>query len=171
MSVKQVDIGSAAGIDEAIRFLKRTMSKKALQKTANGIAKTLLNEAKVEAENVYGDAPVTVSKPQKTEEGYSLVASGPEVAFIEFGIGWGVDAKNEFAKSAHGAPNVSVGSWSKDTEGPFYRSNLRGWHYAGEYITGAETELLPRKGMEAARLYVTDERNVEEATRKVISDD
>lgn len=175
MLVKTIDIGSIAGIDEALTFLEDKMSEKALQDLADKIASELIGGATDVARQMYAGTGVIVTRSAPTETGkHSILATDDEIAFIEFGIGWGVNAKNEFAKTSNGAPPVHVGSWSEQNRrpdgrrGPFYESNYTGWHYGGEYYNGTEADVLPRPGMEMARQYVTDINNINQAVREAL---
>lgn len=168
MLVKTINIGSIAGIEEALTFLENKMSEKALQDLADKIATALIEKGKEVAESEYpGEVGVEAN-------GKTLIARHPEIAFIEFGIGWGVNAKNEFAKTSNGAPPVHVGSWSEQNRrpngkrGPFYESNYTGWHYGGEYINGTEADVLPRPGMEMARQYITNVKNISQVAREAL---
>lgn len=160
---RKIDIGSVAGIDEAIDFLKEFLSQEALQEKIDQVASDLIGEAVDVARETYMGTGVLVTRSAPSETGkHTITATDDEIAFIEFGIGWGVDANNEFAKQSNGAPPVHVGSWSEQNRkpdgrrGPFYESNYMGWHHEGEWITGAETEYLPKPGMENARQYIVD---------------
>lgn len=164
---RKIDIGSVAGIDEAIRFLKNEMSEKAIQAKLDKAFGELLDKAANVANGVYfGKAFADVVSAKYPTYTLRATSENGDLAFIEFGVGWGVNAKNEFA-NAPGAPEVHVGSWSKANEGLFWKSNLRYWYYDKTRYTGHEEEFLARPGMEAARQYVADnwERVVKEVFR------
>lgn len=168
MYVKTINIGSVAGIDEAIAFLEREMSENAIKAKLDTAMRKLLNEAADLATQTYfGFATAELDKQDYPN--YSIKAtstSNEDLAFIEFGVGWGVRANNEFAH-AEGAPDVFVGSWSRANEGRFWQSNLRYWYYGKTRYTGRESELIARPGMETARQYVVDnwERVMKEVFR------
>jgi len=168
MSVKTIDIGSVAGIDEAIAFLEREMSEQAIQAKLDKAFVGLLNKAAEVANGMYfGRAFATVESDKYPT--YTLKATavdGENIAFVEFGVGWGVDARGEFAH-APGAPAVHVGSWSQENGGEFWSSGLRFWHHNRVTYTGHEDQFQARPGMEAARQYVVD--NWEQAVKEVFS--
>lgn len=158
--MKTIDIGSVAGIDEALRFLETEMSKEAMQAKADKIATALIEKAKGVAESIY---PPEVSV-EIGEGGKSLIASGPEVVFIEFGAGLTTDGSGEFA--AHAPFNVEEGSYSvsQNPIGEYARTGFQYWHHDGKTLNA----LAPHPGMETARQYVTDEGNIENVAREVI---
>jgi len=172
--VRKIDIGSVAGIDEALKFLETEMSKEAMLKKADKIASVLIGEAVDVARSEYAGTGVQVFRSDLPGK-HTIEAVDDEIAFIEFGVGWGVNAKNEFAKTSNGAPPVHVGSYSEQNvkpdgrRGPFYESNYDHWFYGGERFTGTEADLLPRPGMEMARQFVTDERNIEQAVKEALA--
>lgn len=166
MYVKTIDIGSTAGIDEAIRFLESELSEDAIKaKLDTAMRKLLTDAANLATQTYFGFATAELDKQNYPE--YSIKATssnGEDMAFIEFGVGWGVRADNEFAH-AEGAPDVFVGSWSKANGGRFWSSNLRYWYYGKTRYNGYEAELVARPGMEMARQYVVD--NWEKAVKEV----
>jgi hypothetical protein len=144
---KQIDIGSVAGIDRAIAYIQKQLSEEALQKKVDKAAKSLLTEAKSEAEQAYAGTSAIVT--QRDSEGlHSLIAESPEIAFIEFGAGYGVVAAGEFADKAEF--DVEPGSWSRLHDGPFARTGQ--WEHNGQTYT----EIPAQPGMELARQYVED---------------
>ncbi len=158
---KKINIGSVAGIDAAIKFLETEMSKEALQAKADKIASALIDKAEEVASDVYPPEVELIKK------GGSLTAKHPEIAFIEFGTGYGVDKDNEFARSPD-APEVDVGSWSRKHGGEFWKTHSANpgsgrWHYKGQRFT--QTPAIP--GMEFARLVITNEKVIEETVKEV----
>lgn len=164
---RKIDIGSVAGIDDAIQFLKNEMSESAIKAKLDKAFGGLLNKAAEVANGVYfGSAFADVASDKYPQYTLRATADGENIAFIEFGVGWGVRADNEFAH-ADGAPEVHVGSWSKEHGGQFWKSNLTFWVHDKVRYTGHEEQFQARPGMEAARQYVMDnwEKAVKEAFR------
>lgn len=154
MAKKKIDIGSVAGINRAIAYLQKQLSEEALQKKVDKAAKGLLKDAKAVAEEAYAGTSAKVSQVDG-KGSHSLIAESPEIAFIEFGAGYGVVAAGEFADKAEFA--VEPGSWSREHEGQFYRTDKAKpgegyWKYNGEKYS----EIPARPGMELARQYVED---------------
>ena len=115
---------------------------------------------------------------RKDENGYSVVAESPEIAFLEFGAGYGVveiGDDDKVAKTAAGVIPIEVGSWSREHGGEFYQTshpngeaqdNGKGhWHYNGDEYTRIDA----RQGMELAREHIVD--NAEKKLKEVFSGD
>ncbi len=159
MYVKTIDIGSIAGIDEAIDFLETEMSKDALLKKAEKIATVLVEKGKVVAESEYPE-DVKVEA-----DGGTLTASHPEIAFIEFGAGITTDGSGEFA--AHAPFNVEEGSYSvaKSPPGMYAKTGFRYWIHDGKRMNA----IVPHPGMEMARQHITEDGVIDEAVKEVLS--
>lgn len=151
MSVKKIDIGSVAGIDEAIAFLEENLTAKAMQKKVDEVAAALIDEAYEIERDVY---PQTVTIEKVNNEGsHSLIASHDAIVFIEFGAGVLTDGTGETAAATEAQSGIEVaqGAYSyQNGPGEFFRTGK--WHFGGKEYTG----IVPRPGTEYARMFITD---------------
>lgn len=145
-----VDPYEPKSIDEAIKEIKK--NKQDLQKKAKMVCKRLA-EVGLSVARIYfipeawsGNADVTLTV-EPMSNGYKLVADGEDVLFMEFGAGvtagLGYDTK-EIAPPV----DISIGSWSREHSGPFWKTWQKNpatahWYYNGRAFDG----IAPQMGM------------------------
>ena len=159
MSVAKIDIGSVAGIDQALSFLESALDGKAIDQRLDRTISAMIDEAEAVAQSVY---PMDVEMEEDYADGkYVLRAKNEGIAFIEFGAGITTDGSGEFA--ARAPFNVEEGSYSvaQNPIGEFARTGFQYWHYNGN----AMNAVVPRPGMELARQFIADnwEARIKEA--------
>lgn len=79
-------------------------------------------------------------RTEQTDNGYSVIAEGYDIGFLEFGAG-------DFASSSgdvfdEGGYSVEPGSWSKTHQQVYSRLGM--WYYGGVPLTG----IMPTRGMQ-----------------------
>ncbi len=91
---------------------------------------------------------------EESENGASIVASGHDVGFLEFGAGLTVDESNQFVAVV--PFGVYPGSWSETHEKQFTSKGY--WRFMdGDTLSERITSLSPSRGMNQALDYVTEE--------------
>lgn len=136
--------------------------KKRVKKLVPELCRRLAEEGAAAARAAYGDS-VTVSVVP-IENGYSIIASGREVAFMEFGAGIYTDTTHPLAGNVdnQGLP-VYPGSYSEEHARQFV--NYGYWIHDGKKIEGVQ----PRYGLWAADQAIAD--SIKEVVREVFADD
>lgn len=80
----------------------------------------------------YGNGGVSVGREFDGTVNFTIVASGEDAAFIEFGTGVGVSVNPTFAIQA--AFPIEPGSWSREHDGQFMKNGH--WKYNGITMSG-----------------------------------
>lgn len=87
-----------------------------------------------EAQRLYGlaaedgNSDVEVIGPIQTENGFKVIAGGTDVIFAEFGAGGGVSRDGNYKNVP---AYVQNGSYSRENNGPYAKSNYTTWTYGG----------------------------------------
>ena len=160
----KIDIGTASGIDKAIAYLDKYMTEDAIKDKLDAAAIELAEEGMEIAAEAFAGTSASVYV-RNDENGYSVVAESPEIAFLEFGAGLTTDGSGEIAKRA--PFNVEEGSYSvsQDPPGMYAQTGFQYWEHDGEKMNA----VIPRQGMELAREHIVD--NAEKKLKEVFSGD
>lgn len=106
-----------------------------------------------------GNTDVTVSA-EPIEGGYKVTASGRDVFFLEFGAG--VTSGLGYDTSEITPPvDISIGSWSKEHDGPFWKSWQENpanahWYYNGRAFDGIAPQMGMYHGHKEVQLMVKE---------------
>lgn len=123
-------------LDTAIKDLKAY--EKDCERKAQELTESLANIGEREAIIGYsmsgnGNTDISVAV-QANKDGHSVIASGEDVLFAEFGTGVYTDTTHEWAGKV--PKEIAPGSWSKDHAQLFTTKGH--WYYAGVPLEGTE---------------------------------
>lgn len=151
--MRKIDIGSIAGIDEAIKALNKLADLKSACKAIADVGTAVANE-------IYAGSGA-VAETVERDDGYAVKATAEnnQIAFIEFGAGSGTVPAGEFADKA--PFGVYRGSYSDEHGGEYAKTGYQYWHHDGKVYT----EIPANPGMEMAREAVLE--RAEEIVREV----
>lgn len=109
-----------------------------LRETGEETARTLYLNA-----DSIGNVEVRVTSEPNEENGFTIVASGSDVNFLEFGAGVLTDVIRPTVQASF---DISPGSWSSSEDGTGEFAKHNSWHYKGVKFFG----LAPAAGMQEA---------------------
>lgn len=120
-------------LDKAVKQIEDY--KKSLPKKLKEVAKNLAEIGVKRAQEVYGGSISVTAEPN--ESGYTILAEGRAICFLEFGTGMYADSSN-IDHYEDMTFLVEPGSWSESEEGAHLYSkwlethdSLEGWNYRG----------------------------------------
>ena len=145
VKVNTKDISNAVG-DASVSINKY------LENVVGRVVKRLAEEvAKPIAQSEFGyDGEVDVHT-ERTSNGYSIIAEGQQVCFLEFGAGVSTDPNHPFAGKV--PFSVHAGSWSESPKGKKQFSTKGYWYYNKQRYEGIE----PRRGLYEAYKAILQE--------------
>lgn len=169
-----MDALDSKSIDRAIKQLQDY--KKKLEEKAQEVAKRLAEIGATRAEIDFENAPYDGNKEfdisvEKTDNGYSVTASGKSVLFVEFGAGVTYGGGHPQAKEFGMGPGTWPDPHYRKYNGQLYANweNPNGWYLLKEAGGGHTYGNAPSMPMYNAEQEIKS--NIEQIVREVFSSD
>lgn len=131
------DKRAMGSLQKKLAALKSLVEGDVTSKIAEAISTDLHERASQAYASAKTISPITVSSVQLGDGKSRVVASGKEVAYIEFGTGEYARGTYPGTLPTHGVP--ITGSWEYYYKSPHKRvakSGDFGWYYGGHFVTG-----------------------------------
>lgn len=169
-----IDVFNSASVDVAIKQLQDYQKK--LDEKAQEVAKRLAEIGATRADIDFGNAPYDGNKDfdisvDKTDNGYSVTASGKSVLFVEFGAGVTYGSGHPQAKEFGMGPGTWPEPHYRKYHGKLYANweNPSGWYLPKEAGGGHTFGNAPAMPMYNAEQEI--KANIEKIVREVLGSD
>lgn len=151
---------SVRGMSNALNELR--IYKNTLETKVMVFSRQLALLAAAEVQNTYKSSSIKVDAVALDDDrlGYSIIADGKAVGFLEFGAGFGSDGQHPLAPNA--PFEVSKGSYSRENAREFEEKGY--WYFGGRRYTF----VIPRRGLYAGSEYIRE--HLREVIRRSFGD-